>query len=107
VLPPSGAYVYGGEEDVLEGMELTWPEGLDRRAPRPETVLALLTEEPHDMSVMEQHGIHKSQGERSALTDLLAHLGGGATRDLRPRRRERDLFCVRSFEFTLVPPSPE
>jgi hypothetical protein len=97
-LPPDGRYTFGAENAGLEGVELEWPDGLDPSAPRPETVLVLVTTEPHDVTVLEQHGM-RGTGPSDPLTELLAHLGAGATRDLR-RRTARGHFLVRAVELT-------
>lgn len=101
-LPPGGRYVFGAEDGALEGVELEWPDGLDPGAARPETVLALITGDPHDVTVLEQQAI-RGNGSEDPLTELLAHLGAGVTRDLR-RRTGRGHFLARSIEFTVVPP---
>jgi hypothetical protein len=93
-------YVFGGDDwsDRLNGVQLTWPEGLDPGSARPETVLALITSEPQDVSPLQQRGV-RGRGQGSPLADVLDHFGGGAARDF----RRPALFCARSFEFTLDP----
>ena len=91
---------YGGRPGVLEGVELMWPDGLPAVAPRPETVLAFATTEPHDMTVLEQNGVRGGHAGKLAL--MLAHLSIGGTRDLRPTART-ELYCVRAIEFTVEP----
>jgi hypothetical protein len=96
-IPPGGEYVYGADDwtGQLVGIQLTWPEGLDRRAPRPETVLALITTEPQDISPLQQYGVRGV----TPLSDLLAYFGAGASRDL----RRPPYFCAPAFAFTLDP----
>ncbi len=100
-LPPGGRYVFGAEDGNLEGVELEWPEGLDTAAARPETVLALIAGDPHDVTVLEQRAV-RGKGSDDPLTELLAHLGAGATRDLR-RRTAKGHFLACPIEFTVVP----
>jgi hypothetical protein len=103
-LTAGGEYVFGRDDTTgrLTGAELTWPTGLDPGSARPETVLALLTSEPQDMSVLHQRGVRGAVQGLTPLTDLLAHFGAGATREF-GRREVASRFCARSFEFTLVP----
>ena len=106
-LDPAGVKVPGGEEYMfgagwdsqLVGVQSSWPDGLDRGSPRPETVLALITSEPVDVSPLHQHGVRGKEGHSTPLSDLLAHFGAGADRDF----RRPALFCVRTLEFTLDP----
>jgi hypothetical protein len=93
-------FVFGGDDwdDRLNGVELTWPTGLDPGSPRPETVLGLITSEPQDVSPLQQQGV-RGRNQGSPLTDVLDYFGGGASRDF----RRPALFRARSFEFTLDP----
>lgn len=106
LLRPGDTYTFGCDEDTgaLTGVELEWPDGLDQRSARPETVLALLTTAPQDMTVLEQAPVRSRSTTRSALTEVLAHLGGFATREWKKRPAPAERFSVRSFEFLLVPP---
>lgn len=83
-LDPRGIRVDAGQEYVYgrTGVELTWPEGVPTSTPRPETVLVLLTSEPHDVTVLRQEGVRgRGSGDRTGLDALLEHFGAGATRE--------------------------
>ena len=51
-IDPGGDYVYG-----RRGVELTWPEWLSTEAPRPETILVLVTPDAHDVTAVQQRGM--------------------------------------------------
>ncbi len=100
-LPPGEEYVFGHNDwtDQLSGVELAWPAELDRGAPRPETVLAVITSEPQDLGFVQQAGVRGPGPEPSPVADLLAHFTEGATRDFRRPAQ----YCVPSFSFVLDP----
>ncbi len=107
VIGPGGEYVYGYDYryDRVAGVSPTWPEGLDPGLARPETVLAFLTNEPQDMSVLTQPGVLNVDRKGmllkgSPLTRVLAHLSAGVRRELGPMA---SFFSVRSIEFDLLP----
>jgi len=106
LLRPGDTYTFGWDEDAgkLTGVELEWPGGLDQRSARPETVLALFTTAPQDMTVLEQAPVRSRSTTRSALTEVLAQLGGFATREWKKQPAPTERFSVRSIEFLLVPP---
>lgn len=97
----SGAEFAFGEDwnGQLVGKELAWPTGVNRRTVRPETLLAILTSEPQDLSAIVQHGVRGEAHERSALGDLIAHLAGGAAREFYDPPR----FCAMRVQFSLDP----
>ena len=99
-IPAGKQFVFGGNDwaDRLNGVQLTWPNGLDPKSPRPETVLALITSEPQDVTPLQQHGV-RGTTQASPLADVLDHFGAGASRDF----RRPALFRARSFGFTLDP----
>lgn len=104
-IPGGGEYVFGWDDRVerLAGVPLSWPDGLDQGSARPETVLALITTRPQDLSGLYQHGVRGVVNGSAPLSDLLAHFGAGATREF---GRPSTGCCIRSFEFTLDPAGP-
>lgn len=111
-LPPQGRYPLGGTSVVQESpyatrdlgaATLEWPTGLDATAPRPETVLVLISTMPHDISALRQSSVKSVDRKQSPLTALLHHLCSGQTRDLRPPPRAAGQYCALAAEFMVVP----
>jgi hypothetical protein len=109
-LDPSGIKVGAGQEYVygvddltgrLVGAELSWPDTIDPGAPRPETVLVLITSEPHDVTVLAQEWVGGRGRARSALDELLEHFGAGGGREF----RRTASYSLRAIEFTVDPGS--
>ncbi|MGA5301113.1 caspase family protein [Nucisporomicrobium flavum] len=110
---PSGRLLHRGEDYVfgrddrtgrLTGVPLSWPSGLDASWPRPETILALVTSRPLDVTVLEQEAVSRSVREpQSPLEALLSQLTTGATRDLPPRPAAPDRYAALTIEFDLHP----
>jgi hypothetical protein len=99
-LPPGGEYVFDRHHLTgdLGGAQLTWPAGLGTGAPRPETVLAVITTEPQDLGHLQQAAV-RDPFPVETPGDLLARFTEGRTRDLRWPAR----FCVPSLSFLLDP----
>ncbi|QDQ15639.1 caspase family protein [Streptomyces spectabilis] len=55
----------------LAGIELYWPDGLPRGAPRPETLIAVVTDRPQDLTRLAQRGIARRGPAGSALQRLV------------------------------------
>jgi hypothetical protein len=106
-LRPGDWYTFGWDEPSgsITGRQLIWPAGLDQSSARPETVLALITSAPHDMTALEQASVRTRSAARSALSEVLAHLGGFTTREWTTTPPPAERFSVHSFEFLLVPPA--
>ncbi|UQU64303.1 caspase family protein [Couchioplanes caeruleus] len=110
---PSGRRLHRGEEYVLgrddrtgrlTGLPLSWPPGLDASWPRPETILALVTSRPLDVTVLEQGAVSRSVREpQSPLEALLSQVTTGATRDLLHRPAAPDRYAALTIEFDLHP----
>jgi hypothetical protein len=100
-LPPGEEYVFGYNDwtEQLTGVEQAWPKDLDRGAPRPATVLAVITSEPQDLGFVQQTGVRGLGRDRTPVADLLAHFTEGTTRDFRQPAQ----YCVPSFSFVLDP----
>ncbi|MEW2524323.1 caspase family protein [Streptomyces sp. NPDC047071] len=67
----------------LAGIELYWPDGLPRGAPRPETLVAVVTDRPQDLTRLAQRGIARRGPGGSALQRLVDDVLTGV-RDARP-----------------------
>lgn len=104
-------YVYGADDlnRTLPGVALSWPDGVFRGRPRPETIIVLATSQPVDTRALEMQGI-RVDGVRgaSALEEYLYQLGHGGIRELSPVAAPvRTRFVVRTIDFDLVPaPAP-
>ncbi len=55
----------------LAGIELYWPDGLPRGVPRPETLVAVVTDRPQDLTRLAQRGIARRGPGGSALQRLV------------------------------------
>lgn len=104
-LEPGREHVFGGNERTgeLPGAMLAWPDGLDRGAPRPETIVVLATSDPVDVRVFEQQGLRATPRGRSSLVAFLDQLGTGLSRDVVPPAAGGPRFTVRTVDFELVP----
>lgn len=103
-------YVFGFDayDGVLTGEPLTWPQGLDPRYARTETLLLLLTDAPQDVTVLGQAGASRDQpGPMSPLHAMLAQIATGRTRDLKPGGGTPVRYDVRAIDFELDPAPDE
>lgn len=114
---PGAVYTFGWNDlkDVLQGSQLTWPDGLMRALPRPETVLILITSEPQHIRGLEQHGVRGAPdggaqllpgAPRSSLERLLDQIDHGGVRDVAPDDGPSVRYAVRTVDFDLVPAPP-
>lgn len=108
-LVPGQEYVFGRNDltGACPGVTLSWPDGLDRGQPRPETIVVLATSAPVDARVLEQQGIRARTGPRSKLEHFFDQLNGSGLRDLVPTFGPTVRFAVQTIDFDLVPaPAP-
>jgi hypothetical protein len=112
---PGTEYTFGWNElkGVLQGSKLTWPAGLVRATPRPETVVVLVTSEPQHIRGLEQQGVRDAGGvrflgggPRSSLERLLDQIDHGGVRDLTPGAGPPVRYAVSTVDFELVPAPP-
>lgn len=100
VVPPGGRHAFGAT--------IGWPDGIDVTTPRPETVLVFVTAHPHDVSALEQDGVHH-RSRRPKSTPLERQLGRVVRIDRRIAEPElelrgpRDGYDVHRVEFELDP----
>lgn len=109
---PSGLSLAPGDEQVLyrtpaglTGIELYWPDDLPAGGPRPESVIAVITDRPQDLRRLAQPGVARERGAAdSPLQRLLTEVASG-TRDARPPRAPADIvrYRVHRFHFMLHP----
>jgi caspase domain-containing protein len=110
---PSGRELKFGEECVfgegadrkLKGAKLSWPAGVPKDEPRPETIVVMTTEKPQNLRPVEQESLSattRGGGGGSALAQLVSRAQGGGTRDL-SRPQEAEGFLVHPIEFQLSP----
>ncbi len=112
---PGNTYTFGWNDvrEVLQGSALSWPAGLARTLPRPETMVILVTSHPQDIRGLEQQGIRGSDRSfviddrpRSPLERLLDQIDRGGTRDLTADTGPGVRYTVRTVDFQLVPMPP-
>ncbi|WBC03311.1 caspase family protein [Micromonospora sp. WMMA1976] len=109
-LEPGASYTYGWNEDrnELTGVAVSWPDGIDMSATRPETVLVLVSDGPVDVSSLQRPGV-RGDGRRatgSGLTHLLAQIATGATREVGPEPAGQVRYAVQPIDFMLSPTPP-
>ncbi|HZN73955.1 MAG TPA: caspase family protein [Micromonosporaceae bacterium] len=109
-LDAGGEYVFGGNDltGSLPGVRLSWPDGLDRTRPRPETIVVLVTSEPTDVRILEQQAIRRDYRRNgSKLERYFDQLRTGGLRDVPAEPGPGTRFMVRTIDFDLVPlPTP-
>jgi hypothetical protein len=109
-LAPGASYTYGWDEDRqrLTGVELSWPGGVDGTVPRPETVLALISDGPVDVSALRQQGVRGGgpQRARSGLESLLTQIATGAAREVGDAPTGQVRYAVQPIDFTVSPTLP-
>ena len=110
-LDPGGSYTYGWNEDLqrLTGVAMTWPEGLGTDVARPETVIALISDGPVDVSVLAQHGVRDGDdrpGARFGLAGLLAQIATGGYREVGDAPTTQVRYAVAPIDFTVSPTPP-
>lgn len=112
---PGADYTFGWNDlkQTLRGSRLSWPAGLVRALPRPETIIVLVTSEPQDIRSLEQHEVRDAKGmrsfetgPRSSLERLFDQIGYGGTRDLTGEEGPPVQYAVRTVDFELVPAPP-
>jgi Caspase domain len=107
-LEPGREYMFGYDalDGRLAGVRLSWPQNLAPAAPRPETVLLLVSDAPQDVSVLAQRGVGRSKtaADRSSpLVGLLQRTAG--RRDFeRPHPGDRIVrYDAHTIDFRLDP----
>ncbi|MEV6603064.1 caspase family protein [Kutzneria sp. NPDC051319] len=113
---PSGVLIEAGANHVfgfdkytgtLLGMEVGWPAAVVGERPRTETIVVLLSEEPVDVTVLEQDGVRSTRGLMSPLERRLVDLAAAGRRETVPLAITRpSRFSVQQLEFELVPTAP-
>jgi len=113
-IPAQSTYTYGWDEygKCLTGAVVTWPDGIDQTYARPETVLVVLSDEPLDVSVLQQDGmrgagqLHDKLTTGSLLERLLIQVATGVTRDVGPPPPSLVRYDVRRIDFIVSPTAP-
>jgi hypothetical protein len=95
------SYTFGWDRNrkQLTGRRLSWPEGVDPVATRPETVLVFVTTRPYDLTSLIQLPV-RGESRSTEPNGLLAHFLSGTSREF---EEVETWFWVRSVEFTLNP----
>ncbi|WP_030434609.1 caspase family protein [Actinoplanes subtropicus] len=109
-LEKGASYTYGWDDVArrLTGVEMKWPEGVDTTYARPETVLALISDGPVDVSVLQQRTVRAARKltARPGLESLLAQIATGTTRDISDPPAEQVRYAVEPIDFTVSPNRP-
>jgi len=117
---PGGEPVDPGEETTfgwnvqrraLEGQLVSWPQQIATAAPRPETVLVLVTTQPQEIRGLEQDGVRgfgggfkiEEERPRSPLERILDQIDHGGSREVTPQSDHALRYTVRTIDFELVP----
>ncbi|GHJ48942.1 hypothetical protein Cs7R123_62840 [Catellatospora sp. TT07R-123] len=98
------------QRQVLEGWLVDWPRSIVPAAPRPETILVLVTTEPQEIRGLEQSGARElyrlgivQDGPRSPLDRILDQLANGGSREVMPPEVQTLKYAVRTIDFELMP----
>lgn len=110
-LTPGASYTYGWDHDrqQLTGVEMTWPEGIVATAVRPETILALISDKPVDVGVLQQQGVRHVPGRLGATSNLgrlLHQIATGASREVGAAPVADVRFDVVPIDFEVSPTAP-
>ncbi|MEV6350593.1 caspase family protein [Actinoplanes sp. NPDC051851] len=110
-LEPKSSYTLGWNEDTgrLDGIVVDWPPETPRAAARPETVLALISDGPVDVGVLQQTGARTSGTRLTGavtLQSILAQLTFGGLRDLGRGPAGAIRYAVQPIDFTVSPTEP-
>lgn len=105
--PGAPAYVLaeGVEPGRLQGLELTWPDGLPRDTARLDELYVVISTERTNLQGLEtQDAVGRARmGGQSSIAARLAQLADGQTRDAGRRRPANDDFLVRRLSYLLHP----
>ena len=83
---------------------LSWPDAAPRDMERRESLLVIVTREPHDFSGLEGAGATRGKGMRSGLEGMIDWIDRGGTRDLTRKVAATSYhFAVEHIEFLLTP----
>jgi hypothetical protein len=101
-------WTFGYEEfsRTLPGVQVIWPDGLDASAARPESIIALVTSDPQDVSALEQDGIARGDDGwlgGSPLEQLVRQLSTGRTREVARITGPTVRYDVHLIDFELGP----
>jgi hypothetical protein len=115
VIKPGATHTVGTiETGALEGLQIGWPDGVPRAAPRLETFVVVVTAEPQDLRGVEQEGVSGGTRDPSGtlLQQRLDQLGRAVTRGTvnRGGLRDRDRFGIQHVDLRVYPtaqPRPE
>jgi Caspase domain len=109
---PSGIALDGGDpafalgraaRGLLSGLELTWPSGLPRQTfPRLDEIIVIATTDKTSLRSLETQEVVLTTRGGSKLSDLLAQLQDGGTRDVGDARPSHG-FLVKRLSYLLHP----
>jgi hypothetical protein len=89
----------------LTGVELYWPDDLPRTAPRPESIVTVITDRRQDLTRLYQPGVSRAGGGALSPLEQLVDAVATGTRDARPSqpREETVRYRVVRLDFVLNP----
>ncbi|MEV4140705.1 caspase family protein [Dactylosporangium sp. NPDC049742] len=110
-LDPGQFYLFGLDDMTgrLEGVQLSWSDGLDPSAVRPESLVVVASDRPQDLSVLEQGAAYTNRKGHwpSPLEQLVRQIAVGGTRDMVMSSGPQIQYTVRFIDFDLSPvPAP-
>lgn len=92
-----------GCEDNLDGLQVSWPERLDRSTPRTDELFVIVSSAKVDLHALETTAVQAiPKGGSHPLLDELAQVKDGLPRSVE-RRRGRDRYLVKRLSFELHP----
>jgi hypothetical protein len=104
-LAPNEDYIFGMKDGKVQGQSLSWPEGLPKEQPRPESIVLLVMDREQDLRPLQQEGMRSvARGRGSELQQMLQQVRNGQTRDINPAQPETDLkYHVHHITFFVDP----
>ncbi len=92
------------ETGVTAGLPVSWPTGIARSGPRPESVLILATSQRQELRVLEQEGVARGRPDGATpLEELLGQIAVGGSRDITDDEDTAVQHAVRHVDYLLVP----
>jgi hypothetical protein len=104
-LAPDEDYIFGMKQGKVQGQSLSWPAGLPKEQPRPESIVLLVMDREQDLRPLQQAGMRSvPRGRGSELQQLLQQVESGQMRDMNPDQPQTDLkYDVRHITFFVDP----
>lgn len=105
---PMGTKVEPGKDYPLglqlgrKGMAVSWPNDVPPERPLPESLIVIVSTDPHDFSALETGRSAHPKGPRTPLERVVQQLGSGGGRNVASEEVvESGAYCVRRIDFVL------